>query len=255
MARMRRLRAKIAPADSHEGTAAAGAHVYQGWGKFVGPHEIEVNGRLLRFKKCVIATGGKPRVPEVPGLAGTPYITNNTLFNLTTLPPRLTILGSGVVGLEMAQAFSIFGSKVTVLVRGKRLLPREDIDVAATIQAALEADGVRFLFEAALSEVSSHLRRQLRARQLLPARESGRRRLVGRVQRIACGDRPRPRYAMRIGGGGRRGYCRWDCHQRLVGDHESGYLCYRRLRGGRAAIDACVGRDGQDGSAECSFRR
>lgn len=92
-------------------------------------------------------------MPEVPGLAGTPYITNNTLFNLTTLPPRLTILGSGVVGLEMAQAFSIFGSKVTVLVRGKRLLPREDIDVAATIQAALEADGVRFLFEAALSEV------------------------------------------------------------------------------------------------------
>ena len=63
MTRMRRLRAKIAPADSHEGTAGAGAHVYQGWGKFVGPNEIEVNGRRLRFKKCVIATGGRPRVP------------------------------------------------------------------------------------------------------------------------------------------------------------------------------------------------
>lgn len=155
MRRMRKLRAKIAPADSHEGTVGAGAHCFQGYAKFVGPNEVEVNGRRLRFKKAVIATGGKAAVPDTPGLRESPYITNESIFNLTKLPPRLVTLGSGVIALEMAQCFAVFGSKVTVLVRGERLLPREDADVAAVMQKALEKDGVRFLFKAKLSKVSS----------------------------------------------------------------------------------------------------
>ena len=113
MARMRRLRAKIAPADSHEGTAGAGADVYQGRGRFVGPNAVEVNGQTLHFKKAVIATGGRAAVPlATPGLAEAPYVTNATLYNLTVLPPRMVVLGAGVVAMEMAQAFAAFGSQV-----------------------------------------------------------------------------------------------------------------------------------------------
>ena len=139
MARMRRLRAHIAPADSHEGTVGAGADVYQGRGRFVCRDAVSVNGRTLRFRKAVIATGGRASVPlaTTPGLASAPYVTNATLFNLTKLPPRLVILGAGVVAMEMAQAFSIFGSKVTVLVRSK-VLPKDEPAAAEAIPSCMQ---------------------------------------------------------------------------------------------------------------------
>ena len=113
MSRMRRLRAAIAPADAHSASAAAGVDVFQGRGRFTGPNTVEVNGTTLRFKKAVIATGGRASVPDVPGLATAPYVTNATLYNLTALPERLVVLGCGTIALEMAQAFAAFGSQVT----------------------------------------------------------------------------------------------------------------------------------------------
>ena len=153
MARMRRLRAQIAPADSHDATVATGADVYQGRGRFVGPDRVEVNGKILRFKKAVVATGGRAAVPPIPGLASAPYLTNATLYNLTALPPRLVVIGSGAVGLEMAQAFSVFGSKVTVLVRSGRILSKECEATSEALQKALTADGVTFVFEAEVEAV------------------------------------------------------------------------------------------------------
>jgi pyruvate/2-oxoglutarate dehydrogenase complex dihydrolipoamide dehydrogenase (E3) component len=76
MSRMRRLRSVISPADGHDGTSGTGAHVFQGRGKFVGKNTIEVNGMSLQFKKAVIASGGRPGIPNVPGLAEAPYTTN-----------------------------------------------------------------------------------------------------------------------------------------------------------------------------------
>ena len=154
MARMRKLRADIAPADSHDGTAAAGADVYQGRGRFTGPNEVEVNGQRLRFKKAVIATGGRATVPTTPGLAEAPYVTNATLFNLTALPPRMVIVGAGVVAMEMAQAFASFGAAVTVLVRSK-IMSRDEPAAADAVRKALEKDGVTFLFSAELQQVTT----------------------------------------------------------------------------------------------------
>ena len=144
MDRMRRLRAAIAPADAHSATAAAGVDVFQGRGRFTGPNTMEVNGTTLRFKKAVIATGGRATVPDVPGLATAPYVTHATLYNLTSLPERLVVLGCGTIALEMAQAFAAFGSQVTCVQRGARLLPRSDADAAAAVHTALIADGVAF---------------------------------------------------------------------------------------------------------------
>ena len=161
MERMRRLRAKIAPADSHEGTSSAGAHVFQGHGRFLSPTSIEVTSldgndvKVLNFKKAVIATGGRATLPiGIKGLnESTPYTTNNTLFNLTKLPREMVVLGAGVVSLEMAQCFAAFGSKVTVVQRSDEILSKEDGDAAKIIRKHLENDGVKFILGAKVEEV------------------------------------------------------------------------------------------------------
>jgi pyruvate/2-oxoglutarate dehydrogenase complex dihydrolipoamide dehydrogenase (E3) component len=149
---MRRLRDKrlaIAPADGHEGTVATGAHVYQGRGVFTSPTTIRVgNDQELTFRTAVIATGGRPVIPhDIPGLRDAPYTTNEILFNLQTLPPRLVILGAGVIALEMAQAFASFGSRVTVVMRSAPLLASKQADPEAgtLLQRELEKCGVTFV--------------------------------------------------------------------------------------------------------------
>lgn len=147
MRRVRELRTKISPADGHAGTAGTGAHVFQGRGVFTGPDTIQVGETILKFKKAVIATGGRPSVPDIPGLAEAPYTTNEILFNLESLPPRIVILGAGVVALEMAQSFASLGSHVTVLQRSKTLFASTfgDAEAAEILQNELEKCGVQFL--------------------------------------------------------------------------------------------------------------
>ena len=147
MRRMRELRAHIAPADGHALGVKAGSHVFQGRGRFTGPDTIEVNGTTLRFRKAVVATGGRPSVPNVPGLKEAPYTTNEILFNTETLPPRMVILGAGVIALEMAQTFATFGSEVFVVQRSERLFQSKggDEEAAALLRSALEEDGVKFV--------------------------------------------------------------------------------------------------------------
>lgn len=147
MQRLRKLRAEIAPADGHHGTRGTGAHVFQGRGKFTAPDTLEVNGTKLKFRKAVIATGGRPFVPDIPGLSDAPFVTNEILFNLEVLPPRLVIVGGGVVALEMAQCFARFGSNVTVIERASGLFRSKqgDEEAANILQSELEKDGVRFI--------------------------------------------------------------------------------------------------------------
>lgn len=163
MERMRKLRAEIAPVDGHARGHALGTQTFQGRGVFVSEDEVEVveagkslgdtaNPRL-KFRNAVLATGGSALVPEdVKGLRDAPYTTNANLFNLRTLPPRMVILGAGVVALEMAQAFSSFGSQVTVLARSS-VLSQADPAAGSTIQTALEEEGVKFLTGATVEEV------------------------------------------------------------------------------------------------------
>lgn len=152
---MRKLRSQIAPVDGHDRGVSLGAQTFQGLGVFVSPSTVEVvehgkslgdaSNPRLKFKKAVIATGGRPAVPDnIPGLKEAPYTTNLSLFNLGQLPKRMVILGAGVVALEMAQCFAIFGSEVTVLQRS-RLLSKGDDDAAQVLKSTLEKDGVKFL--------------------------------------------------------------------------------------------------------------
>lgn len=153
MERMRRLRADIALVDSFQATIEAGADMYAGNAIFVGPHELKVGDQTLRFRKAVIATGGRARVPKIPGLQEAPFLTNASLFNLTDLPPRLVVLGGGPIGVEMAQAFCRFGSKVTLIQRSERILSSEDEDASRLIHMVLESEGVQILTGAGVTKV------------------------------------------------------------------------------------------------------
>jgi pyruvate/2-oxoglutarate dehydrogenase complex dihydrolipoamide dehydrogenase (E3) component len=143
MERMRRLRADISPADGVGRLRAAGVDVFLGTGRFTGPETIEVAGKTLCFSRAIIATGGRPAIPAIPGLAEAEYLSNETVFGLTELPRRLAVLGAGPVGCELSQAFARFGAEVHLIQKGQQILPREDADAAEIVRKAMERDGVR----------------------------------------------------------------------------------------------------------------
>lgn len=153
MERMRRLRADISPHDSAARCRELGVDVFLGEGRFTGPGAIAAEGQTLRFRKAAIATGGHAAALPIPGLADVGYLTNETIFSLTELPPRLAIIGAGPIGCELAQCFARFGSQVTLIESLPRILNKEDADAARVVQAALENDGVSILTSATIREV------------------------------------------------------------------------------------------------------
>ncbi|HEX6902987.1 MAG TPA: mercuric reductase [Thermoanaerobaculia bacterium] len=153
MERMRRIRAGISVHDSARRFQGLGVDVFLGDGRFVSPDTVEVEGRKLRFRRAVIATGGRAAEPPIPGLAEAGFRTNETIFNLTELPQRLVVVGGGPIGCELAQAFARLGSEVTQLVQESHILPREDADAAGIVQKAMLRDGVRLEFDMKVVEV------------------------------------------------------------------------------------------------------
>jgi pyruvate/2-oxoglutarate dehydrogenase complex dihydrolipoamide dehydrogenase (E3) component len=116
--------------------------VYQGHARFTGPKSVSVNGEILRADKVIINTGGRATIPAMTGLGNVPYFTNSTLMDLDYLPEHLVIVGGSYIGLEFAQAYRRFGSRVTVVEMADRLLGREDKDVSDSVREILEAEGV-----------------------------------------------------------------------------------------------------------------
>ena len=145
MQRLRRLRAEISPHDSARRFRDLGVDVFFGSARFRDSNSVQVGDDVLRFKKAVVATGGRASAPPVPGLDRVDYLTNETLFSLTELPQRLGIIGAGPIGCEMAQAFANLGSEVLLVEATHGVLPREDRDAAEIVQKSLEHDGVRLL--------------------------------------------------------------------------------------------------------------
>ncbi len=133
--------ARIAPHDARERFVGMGVDVIAGEARFVSPHRVRVGERTLCAPRIVIATGSRPRLPDIPGLAQTPHLTNETIFGLTELPDHLVILGGGAIGVEMAQAFRRLGAAVT-LVEADRPLAHEDADAAALLLNTLRDEGV-----------------------------------------------------------------------------------------------------------------
>lgn len=142
MARVREVIAKIEPHDSVERYTGLGVDVIQGRARLVSPWEVEVDGRRISARSLILATGARPLVPDLPGLAEADVLTSDTLWDLDRLPPRLLVLGGGPIGCELAQCFARFGSRVSVVEMAPRLLPREDADAAGLLADTLRAEGV-----------------------------------------------------------------------------------------------------------------
>lgn len=133
---------------------ALGIHVLFGNPCFISRHQVQVNQEWIHGKKILISTGSKAKIPNIPGLEESGFLDNVSIFGLKKLPEHLVIIGSGPVGIEMAQAFHRLGSKVTVIVRNNRILSKEDEEIAYLAQSLLEKEGIVFLTKAQVKEIS-----------------------------------------------------------------------------------------------------
>ncbi|MBS1885687.1 MAG: FAD-dependent oxidoreductase [Actinobacteria bacterium] len=127
--------------DSPGRLRAAGVEVIAGEGRFSGPGQLEVGGRLLRFRAAIIATGSEPRLPTLEGLAAAGPLTSDTIWDLDGLPARLVVLGGGPVACELGQAFGRLGSRVTIVEQAARLLTREEPRAGDLVATRLAAEG------------------------------------------------------------------------------------------------------------------
>jgi pyruvate/2-oxoglutarate dehydrogenase complex dihydrolipoamide dehydrogenase (E3) component len=130
--------------------------VYSGHARFESARSVSIDGQVLTSEQIFINVGGRPRIPAFPGIDKVAFLTSTSLLELEELPAHLVIVGGSYVGLEFAQMYRRFGSDVTVIEKEPRLLSREDPEVAAAIQAALEAEGIQIRVGAECIQLAPH---------------------------------------------------------------------------------------------------
>jgi pyruvate/2-oxoglutarate dehydrogenase complex dihydrolipoamide dehydrogenase (E3) component len=140
--------------DAPEHLLARGIDVAFGETRFISPRTLSVNGQIITARRFLIATGSHPTIPPIPGLHEAGFLTNETLFSLRVLPKRLAVIGGGPIGCEMGQAFARLGSQVTMLQRPERLLPKDEPEASAALQAQLEREGVVVALGTTITSVS-----------------------------------------------------------------------------------------------------
>ena len=142
MQRVQRTIQQIEPHDSVERYSKLGVDCVQADAKITSPWTVEANGRTIYTKSIIIAAGAEPVVPNIEGVEKTNFYTSDTIWSLKELPKRLLVIGGGPIGCELAQAFHRLGSKVTLLQRGSRIMPREDKDTAEIVAQRFIAEGI-----------------------------------------------------------------------------------------------------------------
>ena len=151
MERVQRVVRTVAPHDSIERYRELGVDVVIGAARITSPWTVEIateqGTRTLSTRAIVIATGGRPAVPGVPGIEEVGYVTSDTVWELRTLPRRLLVIGGGPIGCELAQCFARLGAQVTQVQRGPQLLPREDPEIAALVMQRFRAEGIDLRME------------------------------------------------------------------------------------------------------------
>ena len=148
-------RADLARHDSAARLTSLGVDVFFGDASFADTRTVTVAGSALRFRRAVIATGGRPSIPPISGLTGIRFLTTDNLFSRIDQPRSLLVIGGGPVGCEMAQAFAVLGTAVTIVEAGPRILPHEDAEASEVLQRQLCLDGVRIITAAAIDEIAA----------------------------------------------------------------------------------------------------
>ena len=145
--------------------------VIQGHARFESPRTVNVNGEILEADKIFINVGGRANIPDMPGVHDVPFLTNSSMMDVDFLPEHLVIVGGSYIGLEFGQMYRRFGSQVTIVEMGPRLIGREDEDISQTVREILEAEGI-------------HIRTSAKCISL--AKQDGR-----PVVRMECDDHPK----------------------------------------------------------------
>jgi pyruvate/2-oxoglutarate dehydrogenase complex dihydrolipoamide dehydrogenase (E3) component len=122
--------------------------VIQGHARFQSPNTVAVNDEVLQADKIYINVGGRASVPDMPGIHDVPFLNNSSMMDIDFLPEHLVIVGGSYVGLEFAQIYRRFGSEVTIVEMGPRLIGREDEDISQSVREILEAEGIRIRLNA-----------------------------------------------------------------------------------------------------------
>jgi len=134
--------ARAAELDDPERLRSAGVEVIEASGRFTGPGRISAGGRELRFRAALVATGSKPRIPDIPGLREARPLTNENVFELRELPRRLVVLGGGPTGCELGQALARLGAEVTLVERDDRLLAGEEPEASEMVESRFRGEGI-----------------------------------------------------------------------------------------------------------------
>lgn len=142
MERVQSIIAKVEPHDSVERYSNMGVDVIQGTGKITSPWTVEVNGKTLTTRSIVIASGGEPAVPPIPGVEDIEYYTSDTIWNIRELPKKMLVLGGGPIGSELAQSFHRLGANVTQIEASERIMGKEDPEISEMVMQQFRREGV-----------------------------------------------------------------------------------------------------------------
>lgn len=138
----------------HKRLDNAGVKIVCAEASFVGERTVKGGDVTVQAPLVIVNTGTSSLIPDIPGLAGTPYLTNRNFFDLKALPPRLLVIGAGYIGLELGQGLARLGSQTHLIVRGDRVLDREEADVSKVLAEALKQDGIGLHFGVNVNQVA-----------------------------------------------------------------------------------------------------
>jgi pyruvate/2-oxoglutarate dehydrogenase complex dihydrolipoamide dehydrogenase (E3) component len=144
MRRVETIISQIEPHDSVQRYTELGVNCVKGEARIISPWEVKIGNEVQSARNIIIATGGRPAIPDIPGVEAIPYLTSDTIWQLQQQPEHLVVVGGGPIGCELAQAFSRLGSRVTMVVRSE-LLPKEDLDVSAEVLGRFQREGIEVL--------------------------------------------------------------------------------------------------------------
>ena len=156
MQRIQSIIKTIEPHDSVERYTSLGVECLTGEAKIVSPHSVEINGQTLSARRLVVATGARPFVPPIDGIDSIKALTSDNIWDLKQLPKRLTVLGGGPIGCELAQCFARFGAQVTLVEMAPGIMIKDDPQAAAIVHQSLEEDGVNILTQHKAVQISNN---------------------------------------------------------------------------------------------------
>src|SRR5919106_2333415 len=155
MERVQEVIGRAGVRDTAEHLESEGVEVVRAFGRFDRPGVIDADGRALRYRAAIVATGSRPAVPPITGLPEAEFLTSETIWDLRELPTQLTVLGGGPVGCELGQAFARLGGRVEIVEAAPGLLPGEDPEAGRLITDALAGEGVGLQLGTAVTRVQS----------------------------------------------------------------------------------------------------